>query len=158
MPEMTLYFALHILLIACAFGGLALAAFIHFRKRLHTPIVCPVGHSCDPVVRSDYSRFMDIPVEILGVIYYTVTAIAYAALLAMPELQTGMLGAALLGLSAAALLFSLYLTAVQGFILREWCTWCLISAALCAVIFFVGLRLADIGALGFIALFTETGR
>lgn len=138
---MTPYLALHVLLIACAFGGLSLAAFIHFKKRLHTPLVCPIGHSCDPVVHSDYSRFMDVPVEILGVIYYTIIVVSYAATLALPALHSGMLGAALVLLSAVALFFSLYLTAIQAFILREWCTWCLISAALCAVIFIIGVAL-----------------
>lgn len=140
---MTSIFALQILLIACAFGGLALAAFIHFKKRLHHPLVCPIGHSCDPVVHSDYSRFMDIPVEILGVLYYTIIVVAYAAPLMVPTLHAGLLGTFLLGLSAAAFLFSLYLTAVQAFILREWCSWCLISATLCAAIFFIGLNLVS---------------
>lgn len=141
---MTPYLALHALLITCAFGGLSLAAFIHYRKRLHHPLVCPIGHSCDPVVHSDYSRFMDIPVEILGVIYYTIIVVAYAATLMVPSLHSDLLGTLLLGLSAAAFLFSLYLTAVQAFILREWCSWCLISATLCAVIFFVGLKVAGV--------------
>ncbi|HEY4508053.1 MAG TPA: vitamin K epoxide reductase family protein [Candidatus Paceibacterota bacterium] len=142
---MTPYLTLHALLIACALAGLSLAAFIHFKKRLHHPLVCPIGHSCDPVVHSDYSRFMDIPVELLGVIYYTIIVVAYAAALAVPTLHSDLLGTLLLGLSAVAFLFSLYLTAVQAFILREWCTWCLISATLCALIFFVGLSVAGIG-------------
>ncbi|HCB35168.1 MAG: hypothetical protein A2W52_04035 [Candidatus Taylorbacteria bacterium RIFCSPHIGHO2_02_49_25] len=142
---MNSYFALHIFLTAAAFGGLLLAAFIHFKKRLHTTLVCPIGHSCDPVVHSDYSRFMDIPVEILGIIYYTIIVVAYSTLLAMPTLhETALLAPTLLGLSAVAFLFSLYLTAVQAFILKEWCTWCLISAALCAIIFFAGLRLSSV--------------
>lgn len=139
---MTPYLALHVTLIACAFCGLSLAAFIHFKKRLHTPLVCPIGHSCDPVVHSDYARFMDMPVEILGVLYYTIIVIAYAATLMVPTLHSGLLGTLLLGLSALAFLFSLYLTAVQAFILKEWCSWCLISATLCASIFFMGLKLA----------------
>ena len=142
---MTSYLLLHVLLIACAFGGLSLAAFIHFKKRLHTPLICPIGHSCDPVVHSRYSRFMDIPVEILGVLYYTLIVVAYAAMLALPALHSGALGVALLALSAVAFIFSLYLTAIQAFVLREWCTWCLISAALCASIFIIGLKLPGIG-------------
>ncbi|MEK7207927.1 MAG: vitamin K epoxide reductase family protein [Patescibacteria group bacterium] len=142
---MTSYLLLHVLLIACAFGGLSLAAFIHFKKRLHTPLICPIGHSCDPVVHSRYSRFMDIPVEILGVLYYTLIVVAYAAMLALPALHSGALGVALLALSAVAFIFSLYLTAIQAFVLREWCTWCLISAALCASIFIIGLKLTGIG-------------
>lgn len=142
---MTSYLALHVFLIACALGGLFLAVFIHFKKQLHTPLVCPIGHSCDPVVHSDYSRFMDMPVEILGIIYYTIIIVTYAAMLMIPSLHSNLLGTMLLGLSALAFLFSLYLTAVQAFILREWCTWCLISATLCAIIFLVGLKFTGIG-------------
>lgn len=138
------YAVLNILLIACGLGGLALAAFIYIRKRREAPLVCPVvGHSCDPVVRSDYSCFLGIPVEILGMLYYAVVAGAYAAL-AAGVLASPLLSSLLLGLSAAAFFFSLYLTAVQAFILREWCTWCLISAGLCAVIFVMGLAISGV--------------
>ena len=130
-----------VVIIFSALCGFLLALFIHFKKRLHHPLVCPIGHSCDPVVHSDYSRFMDIPVEVLGVIYYTIVVIAYAASLMVPEFYSGMFGAVLLALSATAFLFSIYLTFVQAFILKEWCTWCLISAALCAIILFLSLKL-----------------
>ena len=139
---MTPYFLWHAVLVVCAFCGLSLATFIYFKKRLQAPLVCPIGHSCDPVVHSDYSRFMGIPVELLGIIYYTIIVAAYAVMLAAPTPHGGLLGGLLLGLSGIALLFSLYLTAVQAFILKEWCTWCLISAALCAFIFAIGLKLS----------------
>lgn len=139
------YLALHVFLIACAIGGFLLAAFIHSKKKRRVPLVCPIGHSCDPVVHSDYSRFMHIPVEILGAAYYVIVVVAYVAMFTVPALHSSVLGALFLGLSATAVFFSLYLTAVQAFILREWCTWCLISAALCAAIFLVGLKLAGVG-------------
>ncbi|MDO8564674.1 MAG: vitamin K epoxide reductase family protein [bacterium] len=135
---------LHSSIILCSFGGLCLAAFIYFKKRQPKPLVCPIGHSCDPVVHSDYSRFMTVPVEILGIGYYAIIAAAYAATVAIPALHSGVLGTSLLGLSAVALLFSLYLTAIQAFVLKEWCTWCLISAGLCAIIFFTGLMLIPV--------------
>lgn len=146
------YFFLYIILIFCALGGLSLAAFIHFKKQMHHPIVCPIGHSCDPVVHSEYSRIMDIPVEILGVIYYTIIVVVYAATLAYPTLKSDILTLPILGLTTAAFLFSLYLTSVQAFILRQWCTWCLISASLCAVIFFLGFKLSGITLSSLISL------
>ncbi len=135
---------LYTLLIACAIGGFSLATFIHIKKRRQKPIICPIGHSCDPVVHSDYSRFLGIPIEVPGIIYYAMIAIAYSTILLIPSLQSGLLSSSLLVLSALAFVFSLYLTAIQAFVLREWCTWCLISAGLCAIIFFVGLKISDI--------------
>lgn len=128
-------------IILCAFCGLLLATFIHFKKRHGVPLICPIGHSCDPVVHSDYSKFMHVPVEVLGVLYYLLIAVGYSLFAMYPSMKTGGVEIALLGISAFAFLFSIYLTAVQAFILREWCTWCLISALFCATIFLAALNL-----------------
>src|SRR3989344_4931648 len=117
---------LPIFIIACALCGFCLAAFIHIKKKFATPLVCPIGHSCDPVVRSDYSHFMNVPVEILGILYYAFIVFAYTAERFIPALHSPLLSFSLLFLSALAFFFSVYLTSVQAFILREWCTWCLI--------------------------------
>lgn len=144
---MTSYLALHLLLIVCALCGFFLALFIHIKKKLSAPLICPIGHSCDPVVHSDYSRFFGISVELLGMLYYFLIFLFYSLFLLFPELETGTIAFTFVGISSLAFLFSVYLTAVQAFILREWCTWCLISAALCAVIFFAGLKLAGAEAM-----------
>jgi len=133
-----------ILILASAVAGLFIAAFIHFKKRLAAPLVCPIGHSCDPVVHSNYSLFMHIPVEILGLLYYTLTALAYALSLIYPQVHSSGLALSLAAISLIAFLFSLYLTFVQAIILREWCSWCLISAGLCTVILFSSLALIDV--------------
>ncbi len=132
-------------LIALALGGFALATFIHFKKKQEIPLVCPiVGHSCDPVVHSDYSRLLGIPLEILGMFYYGIIGIAYIALAVTPDLGSSVLSSLLFFLSLLALIFSSYLTAVQAFVLRQWCTWCLISALLCTLIFLTELSLSGI--------------
>ena len=55
-----------------------------------------------------------------------------------------------LALTTAAFLFSLYLTFIQGFVLREWCEWCLVSAFLCAAIFILALRSIPLGLFEFL--------
>lgn len=130
---------LPLLIILCALAGFSLATFIYFKKRQPAPLVCLIGHSCDPVVHSDYSRFMRIPVEILGILYYVLILLCYSLLAVYPGLKTEWAELMLLALSGVAFLFSAYLTAVQAFILKEWCTWCLFSATLCAIIFFTAL-------------------
>ncbi len=132
------------IIILCALGGFSLALYIHFKKKQPAPL-CPIGHSCDPVVHSDYSRFMHIPVEILGILYYFLILLCYSLLVMYPSMKTGMVEATLLLISGLAFLFSVYLTAVQAFILKEWCTWCLFSATLCAIIFFTSLTLSNAG-------------
>ncbi|HBV01256.1 MAG TPA: hypothetical protein DEF00_02565 [Candidatus Taylorbacteria bacterium] len=144
---------LPVIVILCALCGFLLALFIHIKKKLSAPIVCPIGHSCDPVVHSDYSRFLGIPVEILGMVYYFLILLHYSLFSIFPAPGANELGFVFIGVSALAFLFSLYLTAVQAFILKEWCTWCLISAALCAFIFFAGLELSGVDWSLFLASF-----
>ena len=106
--------------------GFTLATYIHFHKRTQTPLVCPIGHECDAVIHSDYSKFIGFPVEVLGMIYYAIIVAGYLMYPGQMTLQI---------LSGAALGFSVYLVSIQLFVLRQWCTWCLFSAALCTAIF-----------------------
>ncbi len=134
-----------VIIILCALTGFSIALFIHFKKKQPAPLVCPIGHSCDPVVHSDYSRFMHIPVEILGILYYSLLLLCYSLLVMYPSMKTEAVEMTLLVVSGFAFLFSVYLTAVQAFILKEWCTWCLFSATLCAIIFFTSFTLSNTG-------------
>lgn len=131
------------IIILCALPGFSIALFIHFKKKQPAPLVCPIGHSCDPVVHSDYSRFMHIPVEWLGILYYFIILLSYSLLSMYPSMYTPLVQMGLLLISAIAFLFSVYLTAVQAFILKEWCSWCLFSATLCAIIFFTSLNVSS---------------
>ncbi|MSU56247.1 MAG: vitamin K epoxide reductase family protein [Candidatus Taylorbacteria bacterium] len=130
-----------LLILLSAVGGFSLATFIHFKKKKSAPIVCPIGHSCDPVVHSDYSCFLCIPVELFGMLYYFVIICSYILLSLYPEYKEGWTETFIQSVSGIAFVFSLYLTAVQAFVLKKWCTWCLISATLCTIIFFFGLSL-----------------
>ncbi|MEX2008266.1 MAG: vitamin K epoxide reductase family protein, partial [Candidatus Spechtbacterales bacterium] len=40
-----------------------------------------------------------------------------------------------LAASAAAFVFSAYLTFLQAVVIRDWCSWCLISATISTIIF-----------------------
>lgn len=126
---------LHIIVIFAAFGGFLLAFYIRHKKQKRETMVCPLDSDCDAVIYSPYSKFFGIPVEILGLLYYGVVAIAYACFVVFPTLIVSPSLFTVLLVTTAALLFSLYLTFLQAFTIRQWCTWCLMSAGLCAIIF-----------------------
>jgi uncharacterized membrane protein len=132
---------LPIVIVTSSFAGLALASYIHVKKRMHRPMVCPIGSNCDTVIHSKYSKVFDIPVELLGALYYTITVASYSVFMMYPSLQTAAPVVLVLCLSIIAFLFSIYLTAVQAFVLKEWCTWCLISAALCTTILIASIKI-----------------
>ena len=118
--------------------GFFLAHHIFTKKRAQDTLVCPLDSNCDTVIHSRYSTLFTIPLEIWGMVYYGSVAIGYGALYFVPYAVVGELAVALVVFSAIAFLFSIYLTCVQAFVLHEWCTWCLMSAGLCIILFIVG--------------------
>lgn len=135
---------LYVAIIACAVAGFFIARHIRNTKRRAEKLTCPIGFECDAVVQSAYSKFLGIPVENIGLLYYACIATGYAVFLTIPALVPlfPLFSLAALAASAGAFLFSLYLTGVQLFALKQWCSWCLVSAALCVVIFAAALVLA----------------
>src|SRR3989344_1068910 len=131
--------AWHIILIFAAFGGFLLAFYIRHKKQARETIICPLDSDCDAVIFSEYSKFFGIPLEILGLLYYGIVAVGYALFLAFPAFASPLAVFGVLTLTITAFLFSLYLTFIQAFALRQWCTWCLMSAGLCTIIFFAAL-------------------
>ncbi len=95
---------------------------------------CDIGENfnCDIVNRSTYSTVAGIPVALIGII-------GYLALLVLATLYRGQSGtpARLAIGSLAGLVFALYLTYIERFVLAAWCILCLSSLVLIASI--VGL-------------------
>ncbi len=142
----------YLLIIFAALGGFLLAAYIRYHKKSgRQRLVCPLGHDCDSVIHSEYSLFFGIPVELLGLVYYGFVAVSYGIFLILPSAATPFFVFSVLVLTTVAFLFSLYLTFIQAFVLREWCTWCLMSAGFCAVIFALALFVSEMGFIELLA-------
>jgi len=102
------------------------------------------GH-CDAVVRSEFSKFFGVPVEILGMLYYAVAAAAYSVFYFYSGLAVPLAAFAMFGLASFSFLFSLYLTFIQAFSLKQWCVWCLASAGLSSFIFLANVFYVKLG-------------
>src|SRR3989344_2423105 len=141
----------HIILIFAAFGGFLLAFYIRHKKQAHEKMVCPLDSDCDAVIYSEYSKFFGIPVEILGLFYYGLIAVSYALFLVFPVFASPLVVFSVFAFTTAAFLFSLYLTFIQAFALKQWCTWCLISAGFCAVVFATALGVSEFSFISLLA-------
>ena len=129
----------HILIIFLALGGFSLAFYIYYQKNRGEKLVCPLGFDCDVVVKSEHSTFFGIPLEALGMVYYLLIASSYVFFIFFPsQIGEGFVFFLLLA-TACAFLFSLYLTFIQAFALKEWCSWCLVSTGITILIFFLAV-------------------
>lgn len=118
-----------------AVGGFFVAKYIRDHKERDVPLVCMVGFDCHSVVHSDYSKIFNIRVEILGMLYYALVAIAYLFFISFEGVLPNLLVGFVALTSLLAFLFSLYLIGVQFFILKKGCSWCLVSAGISVGIF-----------------------
>ncbi|OGJ08494.1 hypothetical protein A3I95_01540 [Candidatus Nomurabacteria bacterium RIFCSPLOWO2_02_FULL_44_12] len=126
---------MHLAIVILGVCGFFVAKHIYNHKKAGLVLVCPIRFDCNTVVNSDYSRFFGIPVEILGMFYYSLITLLHAVLL-FPQISSldFLINSSLI-LSVMAFLFSLYLIGVQIFALKKGCSWCFVSAAVSTFIF-----------------------
>lgn len=123
-----------ILIAILAFIGMIDALFLSI-KRNAGPIPCHVTHGCTDVLTSKYSEFGGIPLSWLGLAFYvTVFSLAVFTVFENPKKDSGPLRT-IFYLSGVGLIISALLVGIQAFILKAFCEYCLLSAALVLSIF-----------------------
>ena len=97
-------------------------------------LACGAG-SCDLVQASKYAVFMGVPVPYWGLAGYAVmTTIGLMGL--QPRFHDHRpLRIALIVVTTGAFLFSVYLSALEQFVIHAWCRWCIASAVIATLIF-----------------------
>ncbi len=99
--------------------------------------VCgPVGE-CNIVQSSPYARILNIPVAVLGALYY-LAVLGIWFLLRLFRTQTlKWTPILLLILSLIGVIFSIYLTALELFVIYAICAWCISSAVISTVLMLI---------------------
>jgi uncharacterized membrane protein len=118
---------LHLTLIILGAIGFIVSAYIFMKKRTGKKVVCPFRGSCDRVITSSYGKFFGISLEIFGMCYYALIVLFHILFLVSPFFSHVVFLYGHVVFSLGAVLFSLYLLGIQLFVLRTWCTWCILS-------------------------------
>lgn len=118
--------------------GLGIAGYMAYVETTLTEAICgPVG-DCNTVQQSAYATlFGFLPVGVLGLLGYVAMAVAWAfALWGNGSLQQ-LAGKALLAMSLFGVVFSIYLTFLEPFVIGATCLWCISSALIMAAILLI---------------------
>ncbi len=101
-----------------ALAGVGVAGYLTWAHFADSTVLCIAGGGCETVQESEYAEIAGIPVAVLGLG-------AYATILGLVVWDS--LGARLAAASLAflGLLFSLYLLALQLFVIEAVCIWCM---------------------------------
>lgn len=114
--------------------GMGVAAYLTYVETQAAAAVCgPVG-DCNAVQSSPYARLFGVPVGVIGLVGY---AAIFGAWL-WGRSGNAAARALLVGMAAAGVLFSIYLTYLELFVIRAVCMWCLSSAVIITLILLAG--------------------
>ena len=130
--------------IIIALGGLFLAFYIFTKKKSKETLVCPLNSNCDAVINSQYSTFLGIPLEIIGVFYFSFIFLFFLVSFFVVGFNSGYFAFVPPIVTLTAFLFSIYLVMVQLILIKQWCLWCLVSTFLCAMEFIFILILSPL--------------
>jgi uncharacterized membrane protein len=119
-----------IALLSCA-GVVVSSVSLYHHYGTSKSSFCDFGNSfnCDIVNRSIYSTVAGIPVALLGILGYAVLLCLSSIYRTKAETPVMLLIA-----SVGGLVFALYLTYIEAFVLATWCVLCLSSLALIVLI------------------------
>ena len=126
--------ATSILIPILAVLGLGVALYLTFIETTNTQAVCgPVG-DCNAVQASPFAKlFGVVPVGLLGAVGYVAILVAWA----LGRMGRGRLArlapVAIFGMALFGVLFSIYLTYIELFVIYAVCIWCLTSATIMAL-------------------------
>ena len=128
-------------------AGFGIALNIRHKKVNQKPMVCPLNMKCEQVLFSKYAKFLGIPLEILGIFYYGLIVLSYSIFLFYPSLKNPLFIFSIFMISTCGFLFSIYLVSLQAFKIKEWCSWCLMSAGISTINFLLALQIQSISAI-----------
>jgi uncharacterized membrane protein len=119
---------------ALAAVGLGVALYLAYVEVTGTQAVCgPVG-DCNTVQLSPYAYIFGIPVGVLGVIGYVAMAGVWLLARVGPGALRPRAALAVWLMAAGGVLFSIYLTFLEPFVIGATCIWCLNSAIIMTLI------------------------
>lgn len=114
--------------------GLVVAGYLAYIETTQSLAVCgPVG-DCNTVQASDYATILGVPIAILGLINYIAVGLLWFMQNQVRDEQHHLIWLGLIGLTFLGTVFSIYLTALELFIIRAVCAWCLTSAVVTALL------------------------
>ena len=132
-----------------AAAGLGVAGYLSYVELTQTQAVCgPVG-DCNLVQQSPYAYlFGVIPIGVIGVFGYLLILISWGLQkFGPPRWQKGF-QITLWGLAWAGILFSIYLTFLEPFVIGATCAWCLTSAIIITLILWAATAPAKLVRVG----------
>jgi uncharacterized membrane protein len=129
-------FALPIL----ALIGLGVSCYLSYVETQLVSAICGSVGDCNAVQGSPYAKLFGVlPVGVLGATGYVAILGAWLCGKLCSKLPAGYVSLAIFGMALFGVLFSLYLTFLEPFVIKAVCIWCLSSAVIITLLLLLSL-------------------
>lgn len=109
--------------------GIGVSAYLLF-EHFVAPIVCFTGSGCQTVDNSVYSEIFGVPLSAIGLASHVgILALQLASLRTNPPVAS-YCQLAVFGIAQAGVVFAVYLTYLEFYVIHALCSWCLTSAVI----------------------------
>ncbi len=119
--------------------GIGASAYLTYTHYMDVDPQCYGIGDCALVQASSYAKIFGVPISLLGLLaYLTILGLGIIAYRGVPPERAFLALQGAFGVAFAGTLYSAYLTAIEAFVLRAYCVYCIISAisitALCLIL------------------------
>jgi len=123
--------------------GFGVAGYLAYVETAQVAAVCgPVG-DCNTVQQSEYARLFGIlPIGVMGLAGYVAIMIAWLTARYTKGKIMDLANLSMFGMAVFGVLFSIYLTFLEPFVIGATCAWCLTSAILITTLMLLSMRSA----------------
>ena len=128
-----------------AAGGLAVAAYLTYTHYAPGALYCSVG-DCGTVQKSEYSTLGPVPISILGMLMFVALIASVVLRARRPDLEFPVTAAAF-AMTLVGVLYYIYLTYIEIWVLHAVCQWCVICSLFTLVAFVTESRRLWTGSL-----------
>ena len=120
--------------------GLAVAGYLAYVEINLVDAFCgPIG-DCNTVQQSEYARLFGVlPIGVLGMVGYIIILLTWIIRRIADKHLAAYASLAMLGMPSFGVLFSIYLTFLEPFVIGATCAWCLTSAIIITALFWLSL-------------------
>lgn len=123
---------LYTTLFSISFIGFADALYLTVKHYTGSGVLCSIFDGCELVTTSDYSLIFNIPVALLGVIFYTI--VLALVFFTIKNSKTALL-ISLIAITAVGFLVSIWFIYLQLVVISAICLYCMISALTATLLF-----------------------